>query len=82
MLMGIAFILSKTVPIMPNKVCRFVFLFVLWVPLNFVFNYLNVWAFGYHKMSRTAAIIIALLIATFQTFVPPEPTTQTRHNLP
>lgn len=61
---GAAFILGETMPIMPNKVCRFVFLFVLGVPLNFVINYVNVWAFGYHKMSRTGAIIIALLLAT------------------
>lgn len=68
---GIAF--GKTVPIMPNKVCRFVFLFVLGLPLNFVINYVNVWAFGYHKMSRTGAIIIALLLATYGTFLPLEP---------
>ena len=40
-LMGLAFILSKTVPSIRNKVCRFVFLFVLGVPLNFVINYVN-----------------------------------------
>jgi hypothetical protein len=73
MLVGIAFIFSKTVPSMPNKVCRFVFLFVLWLPLNFVFNYVNVWAFGYHKMSWTGAIIIALLLASYGTLLPPQP---------
>lgn len=66
---AIAPIFNKTVPSMPNKVCRFVFLFVLCVPLNFVFNYVNVWAFGYHKMSWTAAIIIALLLATYSMMV-------------
>lgn len=70
---GIGFIFSKTLPSMPNKVCRFVFLFALWVPLNFVFNYVNVWAFGYHKMSWTGAIFIALLLATYGTFLPPQP---------
>jgi hypothetical protein len=70
---GIAFILSKTVPSMPNKVCRFVFLFVLWVPLNFVINYVNVRLFGYHTMSWTGALIIAFLIATLFTFFPPQP---------
>jgi hypothetical protein len=70
---GIAFILSKTVPSMPNKVCRFFVLLVLWVPLNFVINYVNVWAFGYHKMSWTGAFIIALLFATYGTFLPPQP---------
>jgi len=70
---GIAFILSKTVPSMPNKVCRFVFLFVLWVPFNFAINYVNVRLLGYHKMGWTAASIIALLFATFGTFWPPQP---------
>jgi len=60
---GVAFILSKTLPSMPNKVCRFVFLFVLCVPLNFVINGLNVRLLGYHKMGWTEASIIALLIA-------------------
>lgn len=72
-LVGMAFILSKTVPSMPNKVCRFVFLFVLWVPFSFVDNYVNVWALGYHKMSWTGALIIALLPATYGTFLPPQP---------
>ena len=72
-IVGIAFILSKTVPSIPNKVWRFVFLFVLCVPLNFVINYINVWAFGYHKIGWTAAFIGALLLATFGTFWPPEP---------
>jgi hypothetical protein len=70
---GIAFILSKTVPSMPNKVCRFVFLFVLWMPLNSVINYINVWLLGYHKMSWTGALIIGLLVATLFTFWPPQP---------
>ena len=70
---GFAFILSRTVPSMPNKVCRFVFLFALFVPLNFVVNYVNVWAFGYHKIGWTAAFIGALLLATFGTLLPPQP---------
>jgi hypothetical protein len=70
---GYAFILSKTVPIIPNKVCRFVFLFVFFVPLNFGMNYVNVWAFGYHKMGWTGAVVIALLLATYLTFLPPQP---------
>jgi len=72
-LVAIGFVFSKTVPSMPNKVCRFLFLFTLWVPLNFVFNYVHVWAFGWHRMSWTGAIIIAVLFATFGTFVPPQP---------
>jgi hypothetical protein len=72
-LVGFAFILSKTVPSMPDKVCRFVFLFVLCVPLNFVVNYVNVWTLGYHKMGWTGSFIIALLFATWGTFWPPQP---------
>ena len=67
-LVGFAFILSKTVPIMPNKVCRFLFLFILCVPLNFVVNYVNVWTLGYHKMGWTGAVVIALIFATYGTF--------------
>ena len=72
-LMGLAFILSKTVPSIRNKVCRFVFLFVLGVPLNFVINYVNVGTLGYHKMGWTGAFIIALLFAAWGTFWPPQP---------
>lgn len=70
---GFAFILSKTVASVPNKVCRFVVLFVLCVPLNFVINYVNVRLLGYHKMGWTGASIIALVFATFRTFLPPQP---------
>jgi hypothetical protein len=68
----VAFTLATTVPWMPNKVFRFIFLFVFCVPLNFVVNYLNVWAFGYHKMGRRGSLIIALLFATYGTFLPPQ----------
>jgi hypothetical protein len=74
-LAGMAFILSKTVPSMPNKVCRFVFLFVLCVPLNFVINYFDVRLFGYHNMSWVRALMIALIFAAFGTFWPPQPDT-------
>ena len=73
-LIGLAFILSRTVPSMPrNKVCRFVLLFVLGVPLNFLTNYVDVWTAGYHKIGWTGALIIALLAATYGTFLPPQP---------
>ena len=63
-----AFILSKTVPSIPNKVYRFVFLFVVCVPFNFVSNYVDVRLLGYHKMGWTGALIIALLLATLGIF--------------
>ncbi len=66
---AMAFILSKTVPRMPNKMCRFVFLFVLCLPLNFGVNYVNVQLLGYHKMGWTGASIIALLLAIWGTFL-------------
>ena len=77
--LGSAFILSKTVPSIPNNwVYRVVFLFVLGVPLSFVLNYVNVRLFGYHKMGWGGASIIALLIAlffaSFGTFWEPQPT--------
>jgi hypothetical protein len=63
---GIAFILSKTAPRVPNKwVYRFVFLFVLGLPMNFVLNYAYVRLLGYHKMGWVAASVIALLLALF-----------------
>ena len=78
--MGLAFILSETVP-SPNKVCRFVFLFVLGVPLNVVINYVNVWTLGYHKMGWTGAFIIALLLPPAERFCHRNRTTQIRHDL-
>jgi len=63
---GIAFIISKTAPRIPNKwVYRFVFLFVLGLPMNFVVNYVNVRLLGYHKMGWGGASIIALSLALF-----------------
>jgi hypothetical protein len=76
---GSAFILSKMASIIPNRwVYRFVFLFVLGVPLNLVVNYVNVRLLGYHKMGWGGASVIALLLAlffaTFGTFWEPQTT--------
>ena len=68
-----AFVLSKAVPSMPNKVWRFVFLFVVGVPLGFFVNYFDVRLLGYHNVGWTGAFIIALVFATFGTFWPPQP---------
>ena|SRR5436190_21142640 len=68
-LMGLAFVLGKTVPCIPqNKGYRFAFLFAVWVPMNFAMGYVNVQTLGYHKMNWTWAIIIALIFATLGTF--------------
>jgi hypothetical protein len=69
-IVGIAFLLTRTVP--RNKVWRFVFLFVLCVPLNLVVNYVDVLLLGYHKMGWTGAFIISLLVAICGTFWPPQ----------
>ncbi len=71
---GLAFIFSRTVPRMPrSKVYRFVFLFVLCVPLNFVINYVNIFTLGYHKMGWIGTFIIAFLVAICGTFWPSQP---------
>jgi predicted tellurium resistance membrane protein TerC len=67
---GLAFALSRTVRRLPqNKLYHFAFLFVMWVPVNFSINYVNVQTLGFHKMSWTGALIIALILATFGTFL-------------
>jgi|SRR6516164_7509327 len=70
-IVGLAFILNVTVVRMPrNKVYRFVFWFVLCLPLNFVFNYVDVLFLGYHKMGWAGALIIAFLVAICGTLWP------------
>jgi len=70
---GLAFILSKTLPkILRNKVYRFVFLFLLGVPFNFIINYFDVSFLGYHRMGWIGASIIAFLFAICGTFWPTE----------
>jgi predicted tellurium resistance membrane protein TerC len=69
-LVGLAFVLSRTVPRLPkNKLYRFAFLLIVWVPVNFVINFINVQTRGFHKMSWTGAFIIALILAAFQTLL-------------
>ena len=69
-LVVIAFVLTRTVPRLPkNKLYRFAFLLIVWIPLNFVINFINVQTRGYHKMSWTGAFTIALVLATLQTLL-------------
>ena len=70
---GFAFILGIVMPRMPNKLYRFIFLFVLGVPMMFVINYVDIRTLGYHKMGWTGILIIALLGATWGTFWTPQP---------
>ncbi len=67
-----AFVLSKIVPTLSNKVCRFAVVFLVFVPVNLVINSVNVRTMGYHKMSWTGALIIAAIVAIFGTFWPPK----------
>jgi hypothetical protein len=69
---GMVFVLSKVMPTMRNGVSRFVVVFLVFVPWNFVVNYFNVRLLGYHKMRWAGALIIALLVAAFFSFFPPE----------
>src|SRR4029450_7704861 len=70
MVVGMAFILSKTLPCMPNKASRFALLFVLWVPVGFLYDYSNILRDGYyHRMSWTGALICAALWVTLGTFL-------------
>ena len=69
-LVGLAFVLSKTVPrLTKHWVYRFAFLLLVWVPINFVINYINVQTQGFHKMSWTGAFIIALIMAILGTLL-------------
>ena len=69
-LVVVAIVLSRTTPHLPkNKLCRFAFLLMVCVPVNLAINFINVQTRGYHKMSWTAAFIIALVIASFQTLL-------------
>ena len=71
-LVGTAFILSRSVPRMRSKPCRFALLFVLSLPLTRLVNYFDVRLVGYHKMGWTGTAIIALLLAAYGTFVLPQ----------
>jgi len=72
--MGAAFalIVGKIMPILPNQVWRFAFLFLLGIPMMAVMTYIDVRTLGYHKMGPTAIVVIALLVAVWGTFWPPQ----------
>ena len=77
-LLGYVLIISSTASRIQHHVYRFAFLFVALVPVNFVVNYVTVWAFGTARYSVwTGALIIALLLATPYFFPAANRTTQT-----
>ena len=65
LVVGTAFVLSKAVPRMPNKLSRFILLFVVGLLLWLIYGYVKHWALRYHEspMSLPAALIGALLWA-------------------
>jgi hypothetical protein len=69
---GLAFILGEMLPRMPNKMCRFLFLFAVGVSLKSVINYVYSRNLGYPEIGWTGALMIALLFATWLTFWPPQ----------
>jgi hypothetical protein len=73
LLIGTGFVLSKSLPRMPNKASRFVLFFVVGVPLMFGYAHVKHWALGYHRpFSWPVALILALLWAILCTFWGPQ----------
>jgi hypothetical protein len=70
LVLGMAFVLNKVLPRMPNKTSRFVLFFVVGVPLGLAYDYVKHWALGYHRSATSwpVALILALLWATLCTF--------------
>jgi hypothetical protein len=68
---GLLLILGTAMPSISNKVCRFVFLFVLFILFDLVIDYVNVWAFGFHDGGWTLALAISLAAAIYGTFLLP-----------
>ena len=75
MAVGMALVVSKTLPRIRNKASRFVVLFMLGVPFGAVYLYSKVWLLGYANMSWTEALIwtvpVDLLFAVLFTFWSP-----------
>jgi hypothetical protein len=72
LVLALSFVLTRIEPTMPrDKPHRFVFLFVLGVPLNFIINFVNVRTLGYHNMGWTGQFTMALLFAAWGTFLQP-----------
>jgi len=67
-----ALAVGETVPRLPNKVLRFVFLLVVGVIFGLLVNYSDVRLLGYHKAGWTWTSIMALIFAMFVMFWPPQ----------
>jgi len=70
--LGMALAVGETVPRLPNKVLRFVFLLVVGVIFGLLVNYSDVRLLGYHKAGWTWTSIMALIFAMFVMFWPPQ----------
>jgi len=69
---GMALVVGKTMPGIPNRTCRFVLLFALGLAFSFLVNYFDVRLLGYHRMGWAWATITALGFAIWGTFWPLE----------
>ena len=74
LVVGTAFVLSKTLPRIPNKTSRFILLFVVCLLLWFAYGYVKHWAYGYHTspMSWPVALIFAFVWASLMTLWGPQ----------
>jgi len=66
---GMALVVSKIVPGMPNRTCRFVLLFALGLAFSFSLNYFDVRLLEYHRTGWAWASITALGLAIWGTFL-------------
>jgi hypothetical protein len=71
--LGMVVVLGKTVPSMPNRMCRFVFFSALGLAFSFLVNYFDVRLLGRHPIGWGRAFVIALAFAIWGTFLIPEP---------
>jgi hypothetical protein len=58
-----ALILSKTVPLMPNRMWRFVLLFVMGVPFFLAYGYIRNWSTRVHQYHWTESLILSLILS-------------------
>ena len=74
LVVGTAFVVSKTLPRMHNKTSRFAVLFLVCLLLWFTYGYVRHLAFGYHPSATSwpVALVFALLWASLCTFWGPQ----------
>jgi hypothetical protein len=79
---GLLFILGTAMPSISNKVCRFVFLFLLFILFDLVIDYVNVWASASTRWDgRSRSLFLWRLLFT-ELFSSRHRPTQKRHDPP